>query len=148
MICHDPEFPESARILMLKGTELILTPNACPLDPNRLGQFRARAFENMVGVAMANYAAPQQNGHSVAFDPMAYDAGGQSRDTLIVEAGATEGIYVAAFDMDAIRSYREREVWGNAFRRPHRYGLLTSVEVQAPFVRTSAQGEAWDRTKR
>ena len=29
MICYDREFPESARILMLKGAELILTSNAC-----------------------------------------------------------------------------------------------------------------------
>ncbi len=32
MICYDREFPESARILMLQGAELILTPNACTLD--------------------------------------------------------------------------------------------------------------------
>ena len=31
MICFDREFPESARILMLQGAELILTPNACPM---------------------------------------------------------------------------------------------------------------------
>jgi len=31
MICYDREFPESARILMLKGAEIILVPNACPL---------------------------------------------------------------------------------------------------------------------
>ncbi len=147
MICHDREFPESARILMLKGAELILTPNACPLDPNRLGQFRARAFENMVGVAMANYAAPQENGHSVAYDPMAYDAQGRARDTLIIEAGESEGIYLAPFDLRAIREYRQREVWGNAFRRPLRYGLMTSLEVRAPFVRTNAHGNAWERTK-
>ena len=30
MICYDREFPESARILMLKGAELVLVPNACP----------------------------------------------------------------------------------------------------------------------
>ena len=30
MICYDREFPESARILMLKGAESILVPNACP----------------------------------------------------------------------------------------------------------------------
>ena len=29
MICNDREFPESARVLMLGGAELILTPNAC-----------------------------------------------------------------------------------------------------------------------
>ena len=32
MICYDREFPESARILMLKGAELILAPNACPME--------------------------------------------------------------------------------------------------------------------
>jgi len=71
MICYDREFPESARVLMLKGAELILTPNSCPLETNRIGQFRARAYENMVGVAMTNYAAPQNNGHSVALTPWA-----------------------------------------------------------------------------
>jgi len=148
MICHDREFPEIARILMLEGAELILTPNSCELEANRLGQFRARAFENMVGVAMTNYAAPQQNGHSVAFDGVACDAEGNSRDTLVVEAGESEGVYLATFDMDEIREYRSREVWGNAFRRPHRYGLLTSLEVEEPFVRVDAGGEAYDRTKR
>ena len=148
MICHDREFPEIARILMLEGAELILTPNACELEANRIGQFRARAFENMVGVAMTNYAAPQANGHSVAFDGMACDAEGNSRDTLVVEAGEGEGVYVAAFDMDGIREYRSREVWGNAFRRPHRYGLLTALENREPFVRVDAGGEAYDRTKR
>lgn len=48
---------------MLKGAELILTPNACTLEDHRIGQFKARAFENMAGLAMTNYAAPQQNGH-------------------------------------------------------------------------------------
>ena len=32
MICYDREFPESARILMLKGAELVLVPNACPME--------------------------------------------------------------------------------------------------------------------
>ena len=41
MICFDREFPESARILRLKGAEVILTPNACPMEINRLSQLRA-----------------------------------------------------------------------------------------------------------
>lgn len=148
MICFDREFPESARLLMLNGAEIILTPNACPLEPNRIGQFRARAFENMVGVAMANYAAPQQNGHSVAFDPIAFDEEERSRDTLIVEAGEAEGIYLAPFDLDRLRAWRQREVWGNAFRRPHRYGPLVAPEVQDPFVRRDARGVPYDPTAR
>jgi len=138
MICYDREFPESARILMLKGAELILTPNACTLGAHRIGQFKARAFENMVGVAMANYAAPQENGHSVAFDGVAFDDDG-AVETLIVEAGEGEGIYLAEFDLDRLRAYRAHEVWGNAFRKPQRYGLLTSPDVEAPFVRAAVR---------
>jgi len=139
MICFDREFPESARILMLKGAELILTPNACTLGENRLGQFRARAYENMVGVAMANYAAPQANGHSVAFDAVAFDENGDAVESLIVKAGEREGVYLAEFDMDKIRTYRARETWGNAFRKPRCYGLLASPKVEQPFIRTSAR---------
>ena len=93
MICYDREFPESARILMLKGAEIILTPNACALEENRLGQFRTRALENMVGVAMTNYPAPQQNGHSVAFDGIPFDPTERARNMLVVEAGELEGIF-------------------------------------------------------
>ncbi|MDO8691449.1 MAG: carbon-nitrogen hydrolase family protein [Dehalococcoidia bacterium] len=140
MICYDREFPESARILMLKGAEIILTPNSCVLDENRIGQFRARAFENMVGVAMANYAAPQLNGHSAAFDPMAFEGeNGASRNTLIVEAGEDEGVYMAEFEMDRIRAYRSLETWGNAYRKPRSYHMLTSMEVAPPFVRKDSK---------
>ena len=68
-------------------------------------------------MAMANYAAPQANGHSLAIDARAFYANGRPRDQLIIEAGENEGIYLAKFDMDAIRIYRRREVWGNAFRK-------------------------------
>ena len=139
MICYDREFPESARILMLNGAELILTPNACTLDDHRLSQFKARAFENMVGVAMANYSAPQNNGHSIAFDGMAYaTSDGEPRNMLLVEAGEHEGVYVAEFDVEGLRAYRERETWGNAYRRPRLYRQLVSDEVKRPFIRRDA----------
>jgi N-carbamoylputrescine amidase len=139
MICYDREFPEAARILMLQGAELILTPNACTLDAPRLAQFKTRAFENMVGVAMTNYAAPQNNGHSIAFDAVTYPTtDGEPRNTLIIEAGEHEDVYLATFDLDSIRAYREREAWGNAYRRPRLYSLLTAPEVQPPFVRADA----------
>jgi N-carbamoylputrescine amidase len=148
MICYDRECPESARILMLKGAELILKPNTCELEQNRIGQFKARAYENMVGVAMTNYAGPQYKGHSVAFDAVAFDEEGNSVNMLIVEAGESEGVYLAQFDMDRIRAYRRREVWGTAFRMPHRYQLLTSLKVEEPFHRTRVDGEPFERTKR
>jgi len=140
MICYDREFPESARVLMLEGAEIVLTPNSCEMDVARVEQFRARAFENMIGVALANYPAPHANGRSVAFDPIVYEVeDGPARDTTIVEAGPDEGIVVAEFDLDRIRAHRQRETWGNAFRRPRAYGPITSTEVREPFVRPEAR---------
>jgi len=140
MICYDREFPESARCLMLEGAELILTPNACTLDEHRMSQFRTRAFENMVGVAMTNYAAPQNNGRSVAFDAVAYPVpDAEPRNTLIIEAGESEDVFMATFDLEALRAYREKESWGNAYRRPRLYGALTAAEVRPPFVRKDAK---------
>ena len=109
MICHDREFPESARLLMIDGAELILTPNACSLkeyDSIRIYQFRARAFENMVAMAMANYPGPKHDGHSIACNP---------DGAILVEANEAEGIDVAEFDLDAIRAWRASECWGDAF---------------------------------
>jgi N-carbamoylputrescine amidase len=64
---------------------------------------------------------------------------------LLIEAGESEGVYLARFDQDRLRAYRTREVWGNAFRRPCRYSLLTALEVEPPFVRVSATSEPYDR---
>lgn len=138
MICYDREFPESARILMLKGAEIILVPNACPMEINRLTQLRARAFENMLGIATCNYpeGQPDCNGHSTAFDGIAYKEGVPgSCDTLILEADGSEGIFLADFPMDEIRDYRRREVHGNAYRRPSRYAILLEEKQDAPFIR-------------
>ena len=138
MICYDREFPESARILMLKGAEIILVPNACPMEVNRISQLRARAYENMAGIATVNYplGQPDCNGHSTAFDGIAYRPSvSGSRDTLIVEAGEREGIYIADFPVDEIREYRSHEVHGNAYRHPRKYKLLVSEDIEEPFIR-------------
>ena len=138
MICYDREFPESARILMLKGAELILVPNACPMEINRLSQLCARAFENMLAVATCNYpdTVPDCNGGSSVFDGVAYlpDLEG-SRDTCILQAGGAEEICLAELDLDQLRTYRESEVHGNAYRRPEKYGILTEQKIEAPFIR-------------
>lgn len=140
MICFDREFPESARILMLQGAELILVPNACPMEINRLSQLRARAYENMLAIATCNYpdSVPDCNGGSSVFDGVAYlpEADG-SRDTCILQAGGAEGIYLAELDLEQLRRYREREVHGNAYRRPQKYGLLLDTKVDPPFLRAN-----------
>ena len=138
MICYDREFPESARILMLQGAELILVPNACPMEINRLSQLRARAYENMLAVATCNYPedVPDCNGRSTVFDGVAYlpDEAG-SRDMCILEADNSEGIYIAELDLEQLRDYRKSEVHGNAYRHPQKYGILTDAKVDEPFIR-------------
>lgn len=139
MICYDREMPESARILMLKGAEIILVPNACPMEINRLSQLRARAYENMVGISTVNYPKGQCdcNGHSSAFDGIAYrPSDNSSRDTLMIEAGEKEGVYIADFPMDEIREYRHCEVHGNAYRHPDKYKMLISERIEEPFIRS------------
>ena len=79
---------------------------------------------------------PDCNGHSSAFDGIAYKPSESgSRDTLIIEAGEREGIYMADFPVDEIREYRSREVHGNAYRHPKKYGLLVSEKIEEPFIR-------------
>lgn len=140
MICYDREFPESARILMLKGAELILVPNACPIEINRLSQLRGRAYENMLAIATCNYpeTVPDCNGGSSIFDGVAYlpELEG-SRDTCILQAGEKEGIYIAELDLDQLRKYREKEVHGNAYRHPKKYTLLTDTKINKPFIRVN-----------
>ena len=144
MICYDREFPESARILMLKGAELILVPNACPMEINRLSQLRARAFENMTAIATCNYPAsvPDCNGGSSVFDGMAYLPEMEtSRDTCILMAGKEEGIFLAALDLGKLREYRRTEMMGNTFRRPELYGMLVKEGVEEPFIRDGYRGK-------
>ena len=129
IICYDREFPESARMLMLKGAELVLVPNACPMEINRLSQLRGRAFENMFAIATCNYPVPHPdcNGHSTLFDGAVYIPGMPgSRDTCVFEAGEEAGIYIAELDVDLLRDYRKREVWGMKNRRPDLYGSICS----------------------
>ncbi|MDD3627900.1 MAG: carbon-nitrogen hydrolase family protein [bacterium] len=130
MICYDREFPETARILMLKGAEIILIPNACEMEINRTSQLRARAFENMVGIALANYPGERDKGRSMAFDGIAFSGGnkskdGISRDMKIIEGIYKESILIAEFDMKKLRTYQQNENWGKKFRHPEKYKVIS-----------------------
>lgn len=139
MICYDREFPESARILMLKGAEIILVPNACPMEINRLSQLRARSFENMVAIATCNYPSPVDNcnGHSSIFDGIIYSQHqDESRDISILEADSSEGIFIAPIDIADLRAYREQEIHGNTYRHPSKYHALIDPNLRTyPFIR-------------
>lgn len=130
MICYDREFPEAARVLMMKGAELLLVPNACPMEINRLSQLRGRAYENQLAIATCNYPALQRdcNGHSTLFDGVIYDMEtGVPRDMLVCETGEEEGVFLAELDVTMLREYRKRENCNFKNRRPELYGLITEI---------------------
>lgn len=60
-ICYDIEFPEVARALALQGAELIVVPtaNMIPFDTVPIRLVPARAEENAVYVAYANYVGTE-----------------------------------------------------------------------------------------
>jgi hypothetical protein len=100
------------------------------------------------GEHRVSWEEKQNNGYPIVFDAVTFDEQGRTLETMLVEADDKEGIYLASFDLDRIRDYRTRETWGNAFRKPHRYALLTSLEVREPFVRVNAAGDHLVRTAR
>lgn len=135
MICYDKEYPESGRVLMLKGAEIILVPNDCGSMKPRVQALSTRAYENMCGVAMANPNGINA-GNSCAFSPICWDKNGICVDnTLLLADDETEGLFYADFDMDKIRYYREHEMMGNTFRKVYAYDELLNAKVEYPFIR-------------
>ena len=114
MICYDREHPESARVLMLKGADLIIVPNACGIDERRLIQLRTRAYENVVYIGMANHSTPH-NGQSVITNYWG---------DILAQAGEGDETISADLDLEALRDERTHTIWGNNFRRPWKYGLI------------------------
>lgn len=75
----------------------------------------------MLAVATCNYPAgvPDCNDGSSIFDGVVYVPElDHSRDTCLLQADEKEGVYLAELDLDQLRAYRQREVHGNAYRRP------------------------------
>ncbi len=114
MICYDREHPESARVLMLKGADVIIVPNACGIESKRMGQLQTRAFENVVHVAMANHSAPH-NGQSVIID---------FSGDIVALAGEGEEVLIGDIDMDALAETRANTIWGDNYRRVEKYGPI------------------------
>lgn len=135
MICYDREYPESARILMLKGAELILLPNDCGAMRPRVQALSTRAYENMVGVVMANPSG-ENAGCSCAFSPITWDKNGIPIDNKIVMADdKTEDIFIAEYDLEELRDYRSHEMMGNTFRKVKTYSELLNNDISEPFKR-------------
>ena len=137
MICFDRDFPESARILMLQGSEIILVPNACYMSKIRLEQLKVRAYENMVGIVTVNYA--NHGGKSSAYSPIVRNINKYELNSEMLVMNDKEEIKIAQFNMSEIREYRSRETLGDAYRKPYAYNQLIEDNVQEPFIRKDSR---------
>jgi predicted amidohydrolase len=66
----------------------------------RIAQVRGRAFETVMGIAVANYPAPGCDGHSFAVGP---------KGEVLATAETSEALLVADFDLETIRAIRAEE---------------------------------------
>ena len=135
-ICWDQWFPEAARVLALRGAEVILYPTAIgsePHDPtydsSRHWQrvMQGHAGANLVPVIAANRVGVETGRqHTLTFYGTSFIAGPTGE--VIVEADRTsEAVITAEFDLDAVAALRHS--WG-VFRdrRPELYEPIVRLD--------------------
>ncbi len=137
MICFDRDFPESARILMIQGSEIIIVPNACYMSKIRLDELKVRAYENMVGIVTVNYA--NLSGKSSAYSPIVRNVNLHELNSELLLMEDKEEIKIVQFNMSEIREYRKRETLGDAYRKPYAYKQLLKNDVEEAFIREDSR---------
>src|SRR5260370_35043309 len=110
---------------MLNGAELIVVPNACDWDEARSAGLLTRACENLIGVAMANYPRPLNNGNSRAYSCVTWPDG-RPQIPVVAVSGEQEQILIAEFDLDEIRKFRR----SGSCLLAHRYRAAPSHNVR------------------
>jgi N-carbamoylputrescine amidase len=120
-ICWDNLFPEGARVLALKGAELVLAPTAAALDTHSLWEraISANAFANNIFIFRVNRVGNEDGisfyGRSFCADPW-----GEMASEL---AGGKDAIVLA--DIDHNEQEAASKTWGFLkHRRPGEYGDL------------------------
>lgn len=127
LICFDQRPPEAARVLALKGADLICLPTNWPegaeMSAHAISQ--ARAAENRVCYATCNRVGTESGFRFIGASGI-YDPNGQ----ILAKAGSEEEIIYADLDLMKSRSKRavivpgEYEWTMDESRRPSLYGPL------------------------
>ncbi|WP_267965167.1 hypothetical protein [Streptomyces sp. NRRL F-5123] len=142
MICYDREFPESARALMPAGAEVVLVPNACEMESNRLPQMRARAYETLPPSPWPTTPGPA-SGTRRRSTGSHLPTGTATTRSSSRQANSPASTRRLPSGVRPRRSARLPPAWrhgANAFRRPSVYGSLTDTTVSEPFVRVDSAG--------
>ena len=135
-ICWDQWFPETARIMALKGAEILLYPTAIGSEPQDSGidsqphwtrVMQGHAGANLMPLVASNRIG-REEGEScgITFYGSSFIAGPQGE--IIAQADRDgEAVLTATFDLDRIAA--QRASWG-VFRdrRPELYGALLTLD--------------------
>jgi N-carbamoylputrescine amidase len=135
-ICWDQWFPETARILALKGAELIVYPTAIGSEPvlpkdskdHWQNVMKGHAAANILPVLASNRVGVEKAGaSSMKFFGSSFIAD-QHGDFATEMNREEEGFRIAEFDLEAIAE--ERQGWGvYRDRRVDLYGDLIRLDV-------------------
>ncbi len=118
-ICYDIEFPEVARALALQGADVMLVPtaNMIPFDSVATRLVPARAEENAIYVAYANYVGTEGD---FDYGGLSCICGPDGNDLARARRTAPDLLF-ATLDHDALRASRDLQNH-LADRRPDLYG--------------------------
>ncbi|WP_253943840.1 carbon-nitrogen hydrolase family protein [Nocardioides marmotae] len=101
MTCYDLRFPELARLLVDRGSEVLVVPAAWVAGERKVDHWRtlvrARAIENTVFVLACGQPAPRYSGHSLVVDPLG---------DVLAEAGEGAGVLSAELRPEALEQAR------------------------------------------
>jgi N-carbamoylputrescine amidase len=137
-ICWDQWFPEAARVLALRGAELLLYPTAIgsePADPtiDSSGAWRrvmqGHAAANVMPVVAANrHGREAERGDAAAIEFYGGSFIADHTGEVVAAASRDEDeVILARFDLDRLRE--QRDGWGLfRDRRPDLYGPLLSLD--------------------
>ena len=119
LICYDVNFPESARVLALKGADLIVVPSKILSTgiPEWHLYLKARALENRIPVVGINgvgsgilYGMPiELGGRCIAIMPR-LEVGGVVKLDRWVEASESEEVLMVDIDLEELREARAKRL--------------------------------------
>ena len=131
-ICWDQWYPETARVLALKGAQVLFYPTAIGSEPKDAGMDTSRMWRRaMIGHAVSNcipVVAANRNGlegpAESGIDFYGHSFIANEWGDLVAEFGAAEtGVLVQTLDLDLARQHRAS--WGFfRDRRPQLYGRI------------------------
>ncbi|MHB1202664.1 MAG: N-carbamoylputrescine amidase [Acidithiobacillus sp.] len=134
-ICWDQWFPEAARVMALRGAEILLYPTAIGSEPQAPGidsrGHWTRVMQGHAGANLVPVIAANRIGREIGRDTEITFYGGSfitdPTGALIAEVGSKEGWISADLDLGAIAA--QRIEWGLfRDRRPDLYGAIHSLD--------------------